>query len=134
LIQLFTVPGAPWFGAKGIEKSGIHAVTWHEFPAGFVTTSYSPDGFTGTNVTTVVHIFQGAVDRSALNIGEGGYISTHGYRTSPIYEPPMTSYSMFPSMPLAGMLDSYNQEKAPEIFRAYDQRALEYAKENFDGC
>jgi hypothetical protein len=134
LVSRFTVPSALWFGAKGVEKPGTYAVTWYGVPGGFVTTSYTPDGFTGTNVTTWAHVFQGNVDRSALNIDGAGYMSTHGYRTAPIFEPPMTSYSMFPSMPVEGIIDSYNQTKAPEIFASYDQRALEYAQENFDGC
>jgi hypothetical protein len=133
-VSRFTVPSALWVGAQGIDKQGQHVVTWYGVPGGVVETGYSPDGFTGTNVTTWAHIFQGRVDRSAVNIGGQGYMTTHGYRTAPIYEPPMTSYSMFPSMPLEGLIDSYNQGKAPEVFAAYDQRAREYAQENFDGC
>jgi hypothetical protein len=132
LVSRFTVPGALWFGAKGVDGPGLHFVTWYGAPGGVVDTFYSTDGFTGTNVTTWAHIFQGQVDRSAVNIGGHGYMTTHGFRTGPIHDLPV-SIGPIPSF-VGTRLDVYNQEKAPEIFSAYDERAREYAQEKFDGC
>ena len=116
LVQRFTVPGAYWFGASGIDAPNTNAVTWFGILGGWVDTSFSPDGLVGTNVTKTIHLFHGVVNRTAGNYHGKGYMNTHSFADR------------------AWVLDGMNNRMGPNVFRAYDERARDYAQANFDGC
>jgi hypothetical protein len=116
LIQRFTVPSALWFGASGVDAPNTNVVTWWGLPGGLVETSYSPDGFVGTNVTKPIHMFHGVVNRTAGNYHGQGYMYTHSFADR------------------AWIMDGLNNLMGPIVFRAYDERARDYAQDHFEGC
>ena len=102
-------------------------------PGGWVNTSFTPDGLSGTNVTTPFHIFAGTVDRTISNTDGGAYMLTHGYGGYP--EVPIPSpYDGSEVADLGYVLDLVNDATGPSVFNAVDQAAAKYAQANFAGC
>jgi RHS repeat-associated protein len=141
LIRRFTVPSSYTTGSIQSENGDINMVAnWFGWPGGFVTTTYSPDGLVGTNVTTPIHIFKGTVERSILNTEHGSYMQTHGtggYGSLNL-PAPSPSASMAtgagPAIDIGWALDFLNQKWGPGIFNDVDEQAALYAKWHFPGC
>jgi hypothetical protein len=79
-------------------------------PGGWVTTTFSPDGLTGMNVTTPFHVFMGTVERGIINTDSGAYMLTHGYGGYPSMPPPSqyASSETTSSVDLGEILDGIN--------------------------
>lgn len=136
LISRFTVPNIYTQGRPKSAGTYLVANDWG-IPGGWVTTSFTPDGLIGTNVTTPLHVFTGVVQRTISNTGGGAYMLTHGYGGYPSMPDSAAPYGSLETgvvVDVGGLLDLINDEAGPSIFSAVDQAAAAYAKAHFPGC
>jgi hypothetical protein len=136
LISRFTVPNV--YTQDQPKTAGTYLVAnTSGMPGGWVTTTFSPDGLSGANVTTPVHVFTGVVERSISNTNSGAYMLTHGYggySSQPQSPPQYSSLETGFSVDFGGLLDLINDGTGPSVFNDVDQEAAEYAMTYFSGC
>lgn len=130
----FTVPNVYTQDQPKVSGGTYLVANASGIPAGWVTTTFSPDGLTGTNVTTPFHVLSGTVVRQLVNTPSGAYIQTQGYGGYNTFIPPETSAGMLSPLDLGAMIDSLNDIIGPEVFSTLDQDAAGYAGMFFPGC
>jgi RHS repeat-associated protein len=136
LISRFTVPNSFKLGQPAMSGTHLVANGWG-IPGGWVTTTFAPNGLSGSNVTTPFHVFTGTVERSVSNVGGVSYMDTLGYGGYNSQVPTPSQYGSSlttSSVDIGGLLDSINDLMGPWVFDAVDAQALRYAMNHFPGC
>ena len=136
LISRFTVPNVFTQGQPKAPGTYLVVNNWG-VPGGWVNTTFSADGLTGTNTTTPFHVFTGTVQRTVLDTSDGAYMLTHGtggYSSLPQSQSPYASLETGFNVDIGGLLDLINDVTGPAVFDNVDQAAASYAAANFPGC
>jgi RHS repeat-associated protein len=122
LMPLFTVPNdlaGVLPAGEGLNYVAVGSPLL--FLGGYVTTTYGPDGLSGVNTTTPVHLLVGTVTRELVREGGKTYVYTYGQGNAGRGS-------------INRARDGINQLGGPLIFWDLDRRMTRYAKAAYPGC